>query len=80
MFTEEENRRIKGDMAELKARQQLELEKKKEEIETLQREKDKELETVHEKCVSDRCLFSLTFVGSLGSNKRSARKMNKCKR
>ena len=39
-------------MAELKARQQLELEKKKDEIETLQREKDKELETVHDKYVS----------------------------
>lgn len=49
VLTEEENRRIKGDMAELKARQQLELEKKKEEIESLQREKDKELETVHDK-------------------------------
>ncbi|CAF0743508.1 unnamed protein product [Adineta ricciae] len=49
VLTEEENRRIKGDMAELRARQQVELDKKKEEIEILQREKEKELETVHEK-------------------------------
>ena len=49
VFTEEENRRIKGDMAELRARQQMELDKKKEEIENLQREKEKELDAVHEK-------------------------------
>jgi hypothetical protein len=36
-------------MAELRARQQLELDKKKEEIDVLQRDKEKELETVHEK-------------------------------
>ncbi len=49
VLTEDENRRIKGDMAELRARQQLELDKKKEEIDTIQREKEKELEAVHEK-------------------------------
>jgi hypothetical protein len=49
VLTEEENRRIKNDMAELRARQQLELDKKKDEIEVLQRDKEKELETVHEK-------------------------------
>ncbi|CAF0875616.1 unnamed protein product [Adineta steineri] len=49
VLTEEENRRIKGDMAELRARQQIELDKKKEEIDLLQRDKEKELETVHEK-------------------------------
>ena len=49
VLTEEENRRIKGDMAELRARQQMEFDKKKDEIESLQREKEKELETVHEK-------------------------------
>lgn len=48
-MTEEENRRIKNDMAELRARQQIELDKKKEEIDFLQRDKEKELETVHEK-------------------------------
>ncbi len=36
-------------MAELRARQQLELDKKKEEIDVLQRDKERELETVHEK-------------------------------
>ncbi len=36
-------------MAELRARQQLEIDKKKEEIDVLQRDKEKELETVHEK-------------------------------
>jgi hypothetical protein len=36
-------------MAELRARQQLELDKKKDEIDVLQRDKEKELETVHEK-------------------------------
>lgn len=49
VLTEEENRRIKNDMAELRARQQLELEKKKEEIDVVQRDKERELETVHEK-------------------------------
>ena len=49
VLTEEENRRIKNDMAELRARQQLELEKKKEEINVVQRDKERELETVHEK-------------------------------
>ncbi|CAF3571743.1 unnamed protein product [Rotaria sp. Silwood1] len=49
VLTEEENRRIKGEIAELRARQQLELEKKKEEIELLQQQQEKELETIHEK-------------------------------
>lgn len=53
VMTEEENRRIKGDMAELRARQQLELDRKKEEIDVLQREKEKELETVHDKYSHD---------------------------
>ena len=49
VLTEEENRRIKGDMAELRARQQIESDKKKEEISILQREKEQELEAVHDK-------------------------------
>jgi hypothetical protein len=36
-------------MAELRARQQIEIDKKKEEIDVLQRDKEKELETVHDK-------------------------------
>jgi 5-azacytidine-induced protein 1 len=49
VLTDEENRRIKGDIAELRARQQLELEKKKEELEALQQRQEKELETIQEK-------------------------------
>lgn len=49
VLTEEENRRIKGDIAEVRARHQIELDKRKEELESLQREKEKELETVHQK-------------------------------
>jgi hypothetical protein len=36
-------------MAELRARQQIEIDKKKEEIDVLQRDNEKELETVHDK-------------------------------
>lgn len=47
--TDDENRRIKNEIAELRARQQLELGKKKEELEALQKQQEKELETIHEK-------------------------------
>lgn len=57
VLTEEENRRIKNDMAELRARQQVELDKKKEEIDLLQRDKEKELETVHEKYLFSSMIF-----------------------
>jgi len=43
VLTEEENRRVKGDIAELRARQQLELEKKKEEIQGLQQQQEKRI-------------------------------------
>ena len=49
VLTDEENRRIKGEIAELRARQQLELDKKKEELEALRQTQEKELETIHEK-------------------------------
>ncbi|UJR32223.1 hypothetical protein I4U23_019688 [Adineta vaga] len=49
VLTDEENRRIKGEIAELRARQQLELEKKKEELQALQQRQEKELETIQEK-------------------------------
>ena len=49
VLTEEENRRIKGDMAELRARHQIESDKKKDEMSILQREKEQELEAVHDK-------------------------------
>jgi hypothetical protein len=49
VFTEEESKRIKLEMAELKSKHQYDIEKKKEEIERLQREKDEELNKVHER-------------------------------
>lgn len=49
IFTEEENKRLKLEMAELKSRNQIELDKKKEEIEKLQKEQTEELNKVHEK-------------------------------
>lgn len=49
IFTEEESKRIKMEMSELKSRHQYDLEKKKEEYEKLQRDKNDELNKVHEK-------------------------------
>ena len=49
VLTDDENRRIKGDIAELRARQQLELNKKREELEALQQRREKELETIQDK-------------------------------
>ncbi|CAF1152176.1 unnamed protein product [Didymodactylos carnosus] len=49
VLTEDENKRLKIEMAELRSRQQIDIDRKKEEIDTLQREKDQELEKVHEK-------------------------------
>ena len=49
VFTEEENKRIKMEMVEIKSRHQYDLDKKKEEFEKLQNEKTEELNSVHEK-------------------------------
>ena len=49
IFTEEENKKIKLDMVEIKSRHQYDIDKKKEEFEKLKREKSEELDTVHEK-------------------------------
>ena len=49
VLTDEENRRVKNEIAELRARQQLELEKKKEELEAIQKQQEKELETIQER-------------------------------
>jgi hypothetical protein len=49
VYTEEENKKIKLEMNELKSRQQLDIEKKQKEIDKLQKEKADELATVHEK-------------------------------
>jgi 5-azacytidine-induced protein 1 len=49
VLTEDENRRVKGEIAELRARQQLELEKKKQEVEALRQQQDQELAVIQEK-------------------------------
>lgn len=49
IFTEEENKRIKMEMAEIRSRHQYELDKRKEEVERTKKEKSDELNTVHEK-------------------------------
>ncbi|KAH3869500.1 hypothetical protein DPMN_032669, partial [Dreissena polymorpha] len=49
VFTDEENKRIKNEMSELKARQRIELEKAKEEIEEIKKSKDAEMEEVHKR-------------------------------
>lgn len=49
VLTEDENRRVKGEIAELRARQQLELDKKKQEVEALRQQQDQELATIQEK-------------------------------
>ena len=51
IFTEEENKRLKLEMAELKSRNQIELDKKKDEIDKLQKEQTEELNKVHEKYI-----------------------------
>jgi hypothetical protein len=59
VFTEEESKRIKLEMAELKSKHQYDIEKKKEEIERLQREKDEELNKVHDRFENSGFLFSV---------------------
>ncbi len=49
IFTEEENKRVKLELVEMKSRHQYDLDNKKLEFERLQREKAEELDTVHEK-------------------------------
>ena len=49
VHAEGESNKIKMDLIELKSRHQYELEKKKEEIDRIQREKADELNTLHEK-------------------------------
>jgi hypothetical protein len=49
VFSEEENKKLKMEIAEINSKHQFELNKKKEEFEKLQREKTEELNTVHEK-------------------------------
>ncbi|CAF1478867.1 unnamed protein product [Adineta ricciae] len=49
VLTDDENRRIKGEIAELRARQQLELEKKNEEVQTLKQTHDKEIQSIQDR-------------------------------
>ena len=49
VFTDEENKRIKNEMSELKARQRIELDKAKAEIEDIKQQKDKEMEEIHKR-------------------------------
>ncbi len=49
VLTDDENRRVKNEIAELRARQQLELAKKQEELETLKSKQEKDLEDINEK-------------------------------
>ncbi len=49
---EEESRRVKAEMAELKARQRVELERARAEVDTVQKAKQDEMEEVHKRCVS----------------------------
>lgn len=49
VFTDEENKRIKTEISELKARQRIELDKAKDEIEDIKKQKDEEMEEVHKR-------------------------------
>ena len=80
VFTEEENKRIKLEMAENKSRHQYELDKKKDEFEKVQKEKTDELNTVHEKYdtfflfASFKCLI-LFYLKFIELNKLCQRRM-----
>ncbi len=47
--TEEENRRVKNQMSELKAQHKIEVERAKGEIEIVQKAKEEEMEGVHQR-------------------------------
>lgn len=49
--TEEENKRLKNEMSELKARHRIELERAKLDIEAAKKVKDEEMEEVHKRSV-----------------------------
>jgi hypothetical protein len=49
VFTDEENKRLKQEMAEIKSRHHYDLDKKREEVEKVQKEKRDELEIVQER-------------------------------
>jgi 5-azacytidine-induced protein 1 len=45
--TDEENKRLKNDMSEMKARHRIELDRQKDHIEEIRKQKDEEMEEVH---------------------------------
>lgn len=49
--TDEENKRLKNGMSEMKARHRIELDRQKEHIEEIRKQKDEEMEEVHKRCV-----------------------------
>ena len=49
--TDEENKRVKNEMSEMKARHRLELERAKVEIDVVTRSKEEEMEEVHKRSV-----------------------------
>lgn len=53
--TEEENKRVKQDMAELKSRHKAEIERMKQEIEVVNKAKQEEMDAVHSRSVSSIC-------------------------
>lgn len=54
--TEEENKKVKQDMAELKSRHKAEIERMKQEIEVVNKAKQEEMDAVHTR------LFLITFL------------------
>ena len=49
--TDEENKRVKNEMSELKARHKIEVERTKAEVELVQKAKEEEMEEVHKRSV-----------------------------
>ena len=49
--TEEENKRLKNEMSEMKARSRLEVERARAEIDVVTKTKEEEMEEVHKRCV-----------------------------
>ena len=49
--TDEENKRVKNEMSELKARHKIEVERTKAEVELVQKAKEEEMEEVHKRLV-----------------------------
>ena len=59
--TDEENKRIKTEMSEMKARHRIELERCKDDKEEVRRQKDQELDEVHQRLVDEHSVFLLLY-------------------